>query len=130
MATFLALYAGLADRAQAEVLIGAHLENPDEYFPDARSRFLVPSQAKNNYFYEPRRYWRGPVWILINWMVMEGLKRYGYRDLSDRVRRDSVALMRRSGFFEYYDPRDGSPAGASDFSWSAALAWRYSSRCR
>jgi hypothetical protein len=30
--------------------------------------------------------------------------------------------MRHAGFFEYYDPRDGSPAGASDFSWSAALA--------
>ncbi|MEJ2292074.1 MAG: trehalase family glycosidase [Deinococcales bacterium] len=95
VATFLALYAGLADRA---------------------------SQAKNNYFYEPRRYWRGPVWILINWMIMEGLERYGYRDLGERVRLDSVALMRRSGFYEYYDPRDGSPAGASDFSWSAALA--------
>ena len=122
VATFLALYAGLADRAQAEVLVGAHLENPDEYAPDARSRFLVPSQAKNNYFYEPRRYWRGPVWILINWMIMEGLERYDYRDLAEPVRLDSLALMRRPGFYEYYDPRDGSPAGASDFSWSAALA--------
>lgn len=122
VATFLALYAGLADRAQAEVLVGAHLENADEYAPDARSRYRVPSQAKNNYFYEPRRYWRGPVWILVNWMVMEGLERYGYRDLAGAIRRDSLELMRSGGFFEYYDPRDGSPAGASDFSWSAALA--------
>jgi len=122
VATFAALYAGLADRAQAEVLVGAHLENAEEYAPDGHSRFLVPSQAKNNYFFEPRRYWRGPVWILINWMVMQGLERYGYADLAERVRRDSLTLMRSAGFYEYYDPRDGSPAGASDFSWSAALA--------
>jgi glycogen debranching enzyme len=122
VATFMALYAGLADRAQAEVLVGAHLENPEEYAPDAHSRFRVPSQAKNNYFYEPRRYWRGPVWILINWMVMQGLERYGYRELAEQVRQDSLALMASAGFFEYYDPRDGTPAGASDFSWSAALA--------
>ncbi len=122
VATFLALYAGLADKEQAEVLVGAHLENPEEYGPDANSRFRVPSQAKNNYFYEPRRYWRGPVWILVNWMVMQGLERYGYQALAENVRRDSLALMADGGFFEYYDPRDGSPAGASDFSWSAALA--------
>jgi len=122
VATFLALYAGLADHAQAQVLVGAHLENPEEYAPDRHSRFLVPSQAKNNYFFEPRRYWRGPVWILINWMVMQGLERYGYAELAERVRRDSLALMRSGGFFEYYDPRDGSAAGASGFSWSAALA--------
>jgi hypothetical protein len=30
--------------------------------------------------------------------------------------------MQMSGLREYYDPRDGSGCGATDFSWSAALA--------
>jgi len=31
-------------------------------------------------------------------------------------------LMGQSDFREYYDPRDGSGCGATDFCWSAALA--------
>jgi hypothetical protein len=30
-------------------------------------------------------------------------------------------LIEQHGFREYYDPRDGSPLGARDFAWSAAL---------
>ena len=121
-ATFIPLFAGIADPRQAETLVKRHLENPEEYAPDGSSRYYLPSQAKNHYFYEPRRYWRGPVWILINWLVESGLRRYGYRQQADTLRRHSLELMINSGFSEYYDPRDGSPAGASDFSWSAALA--------
>ncbi len=121
-ATFIPLFAGLPDAAQADLLVEAHLRNSEEYAPNHDSRYFVPSQAKNNYFYEPRRYWRGPVWIVINWMIMEGLERYGYHDLAATIRAHSLELMLRSGFVEYYDPRDGSPAGATGFSWSAALA--------
>jgi hypothetical protein len=38
------------------------------------------------------------------------------------IRRDSLGLMEGAGFREYYDPRDGSGCGSTDFSWSAALA--------
>lgn len=120
-AAFLALYGGLASSAQAERLV-AHLRDPVEYAPDTRTRYLLPSQAKNHYFYEPRRYWRGPVWIIVNWLVSLGLERYDYHHEAAHLRRDALELVAEHGFHEYYDPRDGSPAGATDFSWSAALA--------
>jgi len=119
-ATFIPLFAGLASERQARRLVEEHLLNPEEYAPDG-TRYYVPSQAKNNLFFEPRRYWRGPVWIIINWMVMEGLRRYGYHELAETIRQHSLELVQKSGFMEYYDPRDGTGCGATGFSWTAAL---------
>jgi glycogen debranching enzyme len=58
----------------------------------------------------------------MNWFIIEGLRRYGYDDLADVIRRDTLDLMESAGFREYYDARDGSGCGSEDFSWSAALA--------
>jgi hypothetical protein len=55
--------------------------------------------------------------------VIEGLRRYDYKDLADAIQSDTIDLLARSGFREYYDPRDGSGCGSMDFSWSAALAF-------
>lgn len=120
--TFLPLYAGLADKAQAARLVETHLLNPDEYAPDDHTRYFLPSAAKNSPYFEPRRYWRGPVWLNINWLVIQGLRRYGYAEIADTVTAHTFELIERGGFAEYYDPRDGTPCGAREFSWSAALA--------
>jgi glycogen debranching enzyme len=58
----------------------------------------------------------------MNWLIMEGLKRYGYEDLANTIRQDTLKLIEASGFREYYDAQDGSGCGSADFSWSAALA--------
>jgi hypothetical protein len=121
-ATFAPLFAGLASPEQAARLIAEHFENPAEYAPDADSKFRLPSVAKNERGYSPRRYWCGSVWIQMNWIIAQGLRRYGYAAQADALARDSLALIDQSGFREYYDPRDGSGCGATDFSWTAALA--------
>jgi glycogen debranching enzyme len=98
------------------------LLNPDEYAPGGQVRHWVTTTAKSEPAWEPRRYWRGPVWIIMNWLLIEGLQRYGYDELADTIKRDSLDLLETSGFREYYDARDGSGCGSTDFSWSAALA--------
>ena len=95
-----------------------------QYYPfryDDRTRYYLPSAAKNSPYFEPRRYWRGPVWLNVNWLLVEGLRRYGYADVAEAVTAHTLELAQRGGFAEYYDPRDGTPCGARDFSWSAAL---------
>lgn len=71
------------------------------------------------------QYWRGPVWINLNWLLWQGLLRYDMEDMAERVRQHSLGLMAEHGFYEYFDPRR-SPAGEKGcgtdrFSWSAAL---------
>jgi glycogen debranching enzyme len=118
---FAPLFAGLASPAQAARLVAEHFENPAEYAPDADSRFRLPSIAKNEPGYSPRRYWCGPIWIQVNWIIAEGLRRYGYNAHAETLVQDSLALIAQSGMREYYDPRDGSGCGATDFCWTAAL---------
>ena len=68
------------------------------------------------------RYWRGPIWINTNWMIAEGFKAYGFDDIAEEIRNDSRALIEQHGFYEYFTPNGAKGLGASQFSWSAALA--------
>jgi neutral trehalase len=120
--TFLPLFGGLASKQQAQRLVEEHLLDPSEYALGGEVNHWVTTTAKNESTWEPRRYWRGPVWIIMNWLLMEGLQRYGYDQLVETIRVDTLGLIEDSGFREYYDPRDGSGCGSTDFSWSAALA--------
>ena len=78
--------------------------------------------------FDPVKYWRGPIWINMNWMIYHGLRRHGLDDLAARVRRDTLALLETFGLFEYFDSRPPAEGGAQHglgadrFSWSAALA--------
>ena len=83
--------------------------------------FAVPSFDPRRLEFEPRRYWRGPVWLIANWMLIDGLRRNGRPDLAERIRCDSLALVERAGFAEYFDPLTGEPLGGSRFSWTAAM---------
>jgi neutral trehalase len=75
--------------------------------------------------FEAARYWRGPVWVLVNWLVAEGLALAGRGDRAESLRRSTLALVEREGFSEYYDAVTGAGIGGQSFSWSAALtlAW-------
>jgi alpha,alpha-trehalase len=91
----------------------------------SRVKFGMPSWDPDHSGFEPKRYWRGPVWAMMNFLIADGLGEAGYGELSGRVRRDTAALIEQSGFFEYFDPLTGRGYGGGDFSWTAAiwLAW-------
>ena len=71
--------------------------------------------------FEPRRYWRGPVWAIMNWMISEGLARYGHKDIAADILQKTASAMSHHGFGEYYDPITGEPLGGGTFSWTAAI---------
>jgi hypothetical protein len=71
--------------------------------------------------FDSKNYWRGPVWININWMISQGLRGYGYREKADAMNRDMIQLPIRFGFHEYFDSKTGEGYGSSNFSWTTAL---------
>jgi Trehalase len=81
----------------------------------------IPSYDLHGYGFSEERYWRGPVWINIDWFLMHGLEAYGYKEPAERLRRTIVDLCQREGFHEYFDPTSGEGLGSILFSWSAAL---------
>jgi len=83
--------------------------------------FGVPSHDPEGKRFEPKRYWRGPCWLVVNHMLADGLTRSGRTDVAEEIVADSLGLIRTSGFAEYYDPRDGAALGGRHFTWTAAM---------
>jgi len=83
--------------------------------------YLVPSHDPGSPEFDGRRYWRGPVWLIVNYMISDGLYNAGQVAMADRIRQDCLRLIRESGFAEYYDPMTGTPCGGTQFTWTAAM---------
>jgi hypothetical protein len=97
------------------------LSAPCFHPPEETRHFLVPSYDLTGRLFDPRRYWRGPVWINTDWLIWRGLIQHGEGELAGHVADSMLALVRRSGFREYFDPFTGAGYGSDRFAWSAAL---------
>lgn len=120
--SFAALSAGIPSKENAARMVDVMLErfgNHDQY--------LCASFDPTSDRFNPRKYWRGPVWVNLNWLLFNGLKAYGYEDIANRVKEDTVALVEQHGFYEYFDSRKQEHSesvggyGGNNFSWTAAL---------
>jgi glycogen debranching enzyme len=70
--------------------------------------------------FEPRRYWRGPIWANLNWLLGRGLRQQGFAEQAEALGQMTLDLVSSSGMREYFDPLTGEGLGADDFSWTAA----------
>ncbi len=107
--------------AEIVAAICRELESPSFHPRPGGAHYLVPTYNERAADFDPDRYWRGPVWLNTNWLLWHGLRQHGRIGLADEVAASSIALVRRSGFREYFDPLDGSGHGSDRFSWTAAL---------
>ena len=86
--------------------------------------YAFPSLDPDSPRFEPQRYWRGPCWAMLNYLIADGFQSYGREDLAQRLYSDIRRLVELSGFYEYFDPTDGAGLGGGDFSWTAAIYLR------
>ncbi len=95
------------------------MSDPGRFWP----RHPVPTVALDDPAFEPGRMWRGPVWLNVNRLLVEGLARSGRPAEAAALRRHTLELaISQPDFREYYDPLTGaSPQRAAPmFSWAAA----------
>jgi hypothetical protein len=114
VAGLMAIYGGLVSTDQAAAMM-------PRYRQRCRGCRMVPSVPPDQPAFDAQRYWRGPVWVHVNWLVLRGLEALGLRDEAASLAEETVALVRRAGLHEYYHPHTDEGLGESHFSWPAAL---------
>jgi hypothetical protein len=116
VAALMPLYAGSVSKARAVELVKM-LENEHMFGP----AYPIPSVPIDSPWFSSKLYWQGPSWVNINWLVIDGLKRYGFMEHAQALRDSTLEMVKKSGFYEYFDPLSGEGAGTTNFSWTAAL---------
>ena len=81
----------------------------------------VPSSDLFSDDFSAVTYWRGPIWVNVNWLITLGLYRRGQQERANACFEGLTALAWENGFWEFYRPDSGRGLGGRDFSWSAAL---------
>ena len=140
ISSFLPLFASVCEKHQAEKLI-MHLNDKRKF----NTALPIPSVAVDDETFGTDM-WRGPVWINYNYMVLQGLKEYGFNELADEITNKMLDIMtfwyeQEGVIYEFYDSenrvspsrlnRKGRPLvpynpkikmqTIKDYGWSAAL---------
>jgi hypothetical protein len=125
-AGFAPLFARTTDAGQLATQL--RLLDAADFCGDPRFRWrLLPSTSPAEPAFEPRNYWRGPVWPIIDWLLWHSLGLLGYAGRADELRRDSLGQIAADGdFAEYFEPFTGKALGSPRQSWTAAVALDWS----
>ena len=120
IAGFAALIAGpeRPDRLEALIrVLDSHVftGNPHLRWP------LPPSTSPDQAGFQPRNYWRGPVWPVMNWLLWWSLEKSGERKRAAQLKNYALAQLSDGCFGEYYEPFSGEALGSDDQSWTAAV---------
>lgn len=116
IATFLPLYAGSISEERAKVLVDGLLSS--KFW----SKFPIPTVSRHSSYYRGNSYWQGPAWVNTNWLIHDGLRRYGFHEEAEQLRNKTIQMIHDGGFWEYFNPDSGQGLGAKNFSWTASLA--------
>lgn len=116
IATLMPLYAAAANEAQTESLL--RLIHSKDNFGTA---YPLPTVPVSYSWYSELKYWQGPTWVNTNWLITDGLKRLGFIEDADHLKDQTIKMVEQNGTYEYFSAKTGEPAGAKNFSWTAAL---------
>ncbi|MEJ2682189.1 MAG: hypothetical protein P8176_11690 [Gammaproteobacteria bacterium] len=131
---FAPLLAGLGKNEQRTARLLNALDDPMKY----KLNFSVPTTAKDNPAFDIKRYWRGSVWPITNFLTIRGLESVQQQHqetnpplaqqatrIKQRLLNDLNQLVDTVGFQEYYIPtaplEQQRKIGFGAFSWTAAI---------
>jgi neutral trehalase len=119
---FLPLMAGVPTPEQARRMMET-LTDPEWFWGE----FVLPTISRNDPRFPEQQYWRGTIWPPMNYLVYQGVRRYGFDQTAGELAQRSVALFLRSWrdyqlCRENYDSRTGEGGGQRYQSWGPLFA--------
>jgi len=90
-------------------------------------RYVLPTISRDDRAFEHQQYWRGTIWPPPNYLVYQGLRRYGLDEVAGELAALSVDLFLKSWrdyqlCRENYDSRTGEGGGHAYQSWGPLFA--------
>jgi hypothetical protein len=117
-ASLLPIFTGLGTPERCRRMVAEHLLNPREFWTEHLLPFNPADQFDGARPWIERKLWAGHcIWISFNWMIAIGLGEAGYLALARELTRRTVNMVKREGFYEYYDSRSGKGMRIRDFTW-------------
>ena len=126
MIGFLALWAGVVTPERAQKLLAA-LTDTTRFW----RKYGIPSLSARDDWYSPYVdyccKWNGPVWLLWNYMIYEGLKDYGFKDTAHELEQKLVhcvvaQLSKNHNFWESYSPDNEALNCPENYIWDSIMA--------
>jgi hypothetical protein len=123
---FLPLWARVANEERASLLVET-LTDTTRFW----RKYGVPTLSAQDDWYSPYVdyccKWNGPVWLLWDYMVLRGLRNYGYDELSLELGKKmidavQVQLSRNHNFWESYSPDNEVLNCPPNYIWDAIIA--------
>lgn len=88
-------------------------------------RFLAPTgfatESLRSSQYDPKGYWRGPVWAPTTLILLSGLRECGETQLTREVALRFCRACAKSGFAENFDAQTGESRNDSAYTWTSSV---------
>jgi hypothetical protein len=119
---FYPMFAGIATPEQAKRMIEEHLLNTKEFW----GTYVAPTIARNDPAFADQFYWRGDIWGPTNYMLYEGINRYGFDKVALEYAEKSYNLFMDDWKINQHDNEQylawgGSAGGDTHYTWGALL---------
>lgn len=106
--SFLPMFAGICTQAQADKMVKVLLDENRFW-----TAMPIPSMPKDSEFYDIDM-WRGCSWLNLNYFTIIGLKKYGYMEIAEELRKRTLETVykwyeKTGNVFEFYDADDKIP---------------------
>ena len=122
-ASLLPLFAGISDRARTKRIL-EKIINPAMFW----TKMPIPSVSKDDPSF-CKDMWRGGTWLNYNFLVYEGLKKYGFKDIARTLLLKTKKVVEKwyienGSIFEFYDPDNQiPPKGLPRKDWLGGKGW-------
>jgi glycogen debranching enzyme len=119
---FYPLIAGIPSRDRAERMVETLLDDTRFW-----GRYVLPTISRDDPAFADQQYWRGTIWPPPNYLVYQGLRRYGFDEVAGELASRSADLFLETWrkyhlCRENYDSRTGEGGGQTYQSWGPLFA--------
>jgi Trehalase len=119
---FYPMLAGVATPEQAKRMVKEHLLSPKQFW----GQYVIPTISRDDAAFEDQFYWRGDIWGPTNYLVYEGLNRYGEDEVALQFADKGYDLFMDDWHAhqhtnEQYYAWGGNAGGDKHYTWGALL---------